>query len=305
MSHQPQRGTIFLEEAEVLNHEAYPGDQYLLRIQAPECAAAARPGSFVHLRCDPQLPMRRPISIMRADPKHGWVDLLYKAVGEGTRLLTRRQPGEFVSTLGPIGRPFEAHPERPRPLLIGGGVGMPPMIFLASQLRGAGDQAAWARPLAILGSEVPFPFAARPSQHLIPGLPAPVIAAMPLLDDWGIPSRLASLQGYPGCYDGYVTDLARHWLDTLDESARAEVEVFACGPHPMLAAVAGLARDFGLPCQVSLEEYMACGVGGCAGCVVQIDTPNGPAMKRVCVDGPVFDAYQVFSQQRLEVSRQH
>jgi dihydroorotate dehydrogenase electron transfer subunit len=294
MSRQPQRETIFLEEAKVLSHEGYPGEQYLLRILAPECAAAARPGTFVHLRCDPQLPMRRPISIMRVDPKEGWVELLYKAVGEGTRLLSRRRPGETVSTLGPIGRPFEIRPDRPRPLLIGGGVGMPPMIFLASGLRPGGNLAPWAKPLVILGSEVPFPFLPRPSQHLVSGLPAQAIAAMPLLDDWGIPSRLASLQGYPGCFEGYVTGLARHWLEALDGPTRAEVEVFACGPHPMLAAVACLAQDFDLPCQVSLEEYMACGVGGCAGCVVQVATPTGPAMKRVCVDGPVFDAYQVF-----------
>ena len=149
-------------------------------------------------------------------------------------------------------------------------------------------------PLAILGSEVPFPFQARPSQILVPGIPAGVIAAMPLLDDWGVPSRLASLQGYPGCFEGYVTELARVWLASLDAAALAEVEVFACGPHPMLEAVAALARGLGLPCQVSLEEIMACAVGGCAGCVVEVKTPEGPAMKRVCVDGPVFEAGQVF-----------
>jgi dihydroorotate dehydrogenase electron transfer subunit len=164
------------------------------------------------------------------------------------------------------------------------------MIFLADALR---REPAF-KPLVILGSEVPFPFQARPSQFLVPGLPADVIAAMPLLDDWGIPSRLASLQGYTGCFQGFVTDLARSWLGVLDTSALAEVEVFACGPHPMLAAVAALAREFSLPCQVSLEEFMACGVGGCAGCVVEVKTPEGPAMKRVCVDGPVFDALDIF-----------
>ncbi len=71
-------------------------------------------------------------------------------------------------------------------------------------------------------------------------------------------------------------------------------QVFACGPTPMLKAVAKLAREFDLPCQVALEEYMACGIGGCAGCTVLLQTPDGPAMKRVCVDGPVFDARQVY-----------
>jgi len=290
MTDQAHRDTIFLEDAEVLSQEAYPAEQYVLRLRAPECARLALPGSFVHLRCDPLLPMRRPLSIMRVSPEEGWVELLYKAVGEGTRLLAKRRPGELISVLGPVGHPFEPHPERPRTLLIGGGVGIPPMIFLADALR----RDRRFRPLALFGSEVPFPFRARPSQHLVAGLPAEAIAAMPLLDDWGVPSRLASLQGYAGCYSGYVTELAQHWIDSLDAAARAEVELFACGPHPMLAAAAALAREYALPCQVSLEELMACAVGGCAGCVVEARTPAGPAMKRVCVDGPVFDAYQVF-----------
>jgi dihydroorotate dehydrogenase electron transfer subunit len=284
------RDTVFLEDAEILSHEAHPAHQHVLRLWSPECAKHARPGSFVHLSCDPLLPMRRPLSIMRAKPSESWVELLYKAVGHGTRLLATKRPGERVSILGPIGRPFLVRAERSRPLLIGGGVGIPPMVFLADVLRY--DRSL--RPLAVLGSEVPFPFSPRPSQHLVPGVPPAVIAAMPLLDDWGIPSRLASLKGYPGCFQGYVTELAKRWVESLSQPERAEVEVFACGPHPMLEAVARLAKELDLPCQVSLEEFMACGVGGCAGCTVPVQTPQGLAMKRVCVDGPVFDARQVF-----------
>jgi dihydroorotate dehydrogenase electron transfer subunit len=118
---------------------------------------------------------------------------------------------------------------------------------------------------------------------------------MPLLEDWGIPSRLASSKGYPGCFEGHVTELARRWLESLTRIECSEVEVFACGPYPMLESVARLARELDLPCQVSLEEFMACAVGGCAGCTVQVETPDGVAMKRVCVDGPVFDARQLFS----------
>ena len=102
-----------------------------------------------------------------------------------------------------------------------------------------------------------------------------------------------ALAGFDGCYQGYVTELGREWLRGLDEAALREVEIFACGPTPMLKAAAALAQDFSLPCQVSLEEFMACAVGGCAGCVVQVNTASGPAMKRVCVDGPVFEAAAV------------
>jgi len=289
-SEKTHRDTIAVEDAKILSHEAHAGEQYVLRVEAPQIAASARPGSFAHIQCDRVKPLRRPISIMRASAKEGWVDFLYKAVGEGTRLLARRRVGEHLSVMGPIGVPFNIRAERPRPLLIGGGVGMPPMIFVAESLK---DNAHY-KPFVILGSEVPFPFQPRPSQILVPGMADGVIAAMPLLDDWGIPSRLASLQGFAGCHQGYVTDLARAWLESLDDQARAEVEIFSCGPHPMLEAVARLAREYDIPCQVSLEEFMACGVGGCAGCVVPVESDQGQMMKRVCVDGPVFDARQVF-----------
>jgi len=288
-ANRKHRDTIFVEDAPVIHQQSWPGEQYLLRLQAPQCAAHARPGSFAHLQCDPALPMRRPLSIMRVDAAAGWVDFLYKVVGRGTRALAGREAGDTVSIIGPIGMPFEPDQARPRTLLLGGGVGIPPMEFLADRLRQDGH---W-QPLVLMGSEVPFPFTAQPSRILVPGMPEAVIAAMPLLEDWGIPSRLASLQGYPGCYEGYITDLARYWLNALPPQALAEVSLFACGPQPMLAATAKLALEYDLPCQVSLEEYMACAVGGCAGCAVRINTPDGPAMKRVCVDGPVFEASAV------------
>lgn len=293
VKHPSTRSTISVENATVLNHTSHPGHQYHLRLRAPSIAAGARPGTFVHLRCDPALPMRRPMSIMRADPKAGWIEILYKAHGHGTRLLANRKAGEEISMIGPIGVPFKLGNYRRRPLLIGGGVGIPPMVFLAEHLR---TSKAELRPLVCMGSEVPFPFHPRPSQMLVPGVPEGTIAAMPLLEDWKIPSRLASCQGFAGCFDGLVTDLARHWLAALPDGERMDVEIFSCGPTPMLEAVARLAREFQLPCQVSLEEYMACGVGGCAGCAVPAITPEGPAMLRVCVDGPVFDAAMVFPQ---------
>lgn len=289
---RPHRGTIVLEDAVVLSQTAFDAAQYLLRLQSPRCAARATPGSFVHLRCAADLPMRRPLSIMRADAAAGWIEVLYKVVGSGTRALSLVQARQTLSVLGPIGHGFVPHPERPRVLAIGGGVGIPPMIFLAERLKSRTD-AGW-KPLVLMGSEIPFPFRARPSTMLIPGMPEAVIACMPLLDAWGVPSRLATLSGFAGCFDGYVTELARAWLSALPATALAETEIFACGPTPMLAASARLAREMHLPCQVALEEYMMCAVGGCAGCAVAVQTPSGAAMKRVCVDGPVFDAASVF-----------
>jgi len=290
---RPHRGTIFVEDAELLSQQEFPGRQFVIRLKAPKCAAAATPGSFAHLTCDPQLPMRRPLSIMRVDPRAGWVEILYKIVGPGLEALSKRPVGATLSVMGPIGHGFTLHAERPRTLLVGGGVGIPPMVFLAESLKSRSD-ARW-QPLVLMGSEIEFPFRARPSTIVVPGVPPEAIACMPLLDDWGVASRLATLAGFPGCFHGYVTDLAAHWLGSLDAKALAEVELFACGPTPMLQATARVARKFGVPCQVSLEEFMACAVGGCAGCAVPVVQSDGSlAMKRVCVDGPVFDANAVY-----------
>jgi dihydroorotate dehydrogenase electron transfer subunit len=286
------RGTLFLEQARVLSQLSHDAEQFVLRLAAPRCAAHARPGSFVHVRCDAALPMRRPLSIMRASAREGWIEILYKVVGPGLHALAARKAGDELSVLGPIGRPFAPHPERPRTLLVGGGVGIPPMVFLAERLREE-PRALW-KPLVLMGSEVPFPFRTRPSTLIVPGMPPAVIACMPLLEEWGIASRLASRADFPGCFPGFVTELADAWLASLSASELAQVEMFACGPTPMLEASAQLARRYGVPAQVSLEEFMACAVGGCAGCTVRVRTPQGPAMQRVCVDGPVFDAYTVF-----------
>ena len=284
------RGTIFLEEARIVSQLAYDAEQFVIRLGAPRCAAHAQPGSFAHLTCDVTIPMRRPLSIMRADAKAGWIEILYKVVGAGLHALAAKKAGDPISVLGPIGNPFLVHRQRPRALLIGGGVGIPPMVFLAERLK---EDRAY-KPLVLMGSEVPFPFRTRPSATVVAGMPAGTLACMPLLEEWGVPSRLASRADFAGCYSGFVTELAAEWLASLGPQELAEVEIFACGPTLMLKATAQLARQYGVPCQVSLEEFMACAVGGCAGCTVEVRTPQGSAMKRVCVDGPVFDAYTVF-----------
>lgn len=287
-THPAHRGTIALEDGVVLSQQAFPGDQFVIRLEAKKCASRAEPGSFAHLQVDDDIPMRRPLSIMRVDREAGWIEILYKIVGPGLAALSRRRAGDRLSVLGPIGKPFELHSARKKPLLIGGGVGIPPMVFLAECM-----PQDW-QPLVLMGSEIPFPFATRPSTILVPGIPEGVIATMPSLDEKGIAARLASRSGFPGCFAGFVTELASAWLSTLTPAGLAEVEIFACGPTPMLEAATRVAKRFDLPCQVSLEEFMACAVGGCAGCTVKVNTPAGPAMKRVCVDGPVFDGYSVF-----------
>ncbi|MGH8128080.1 MAG: dihydroorotate dehydrogenase electron transfer subunit [Gammaproteobacteria bacterium] len=287
----PERASIDQELATVRSHTRYPGSQHVLSLHAPQVAARAQPGSFVHVDCGREWLLRRPMSIMSADAEKGEIELLFKTVGHGTRTLAALEPGDPLDMIGPIGNAFTDISGHPTKLLLGGGVGIPPMIFYAETLVTAGAAAPWV----ITGSELPFPFATGPARLDLPGAPGSATHALQRLEARGIPNRLASLADLDGCFHGYVTGLAEALITALPAPQQREVALYACGPTPMLAAVAALARQLELPCQVSLEEYMACGVGGCAGCTVEVDTPSGAAMKRVCVDGPVFDAATVFT----------
>jgi dihydroorotate dehydrogenase electron transfer subunit len=154
---------------------------------------------------------------------------------------------------------------RPRRLLIGEGAGIGPTLFLAEQMRtapdgstddalaAAGTTTAW-KPLVLLGSDTPFPFRPRPSVIVVPGIPTGVIACMPLLEEWGIASRLASTADLPGCFEGSVTDLADAWLSSLSPTDLAEVAILSCGPPPMLESSAALARRYHVPHETSSPD---------------------------------------------------
>ncbi|MDQ6951564.1 MAG: dihydroorotate dehydrogenase electron transfer subunit [Mariprofundales bacterium] len=276
--------TIFEEQAEILANVSYPGDQFILRLHAPNSAQHAIAGQFVHLRCSEHLPLRRPLSIMQTDRERGTIDLLAKAVGDGTHALRDQPVGTKLPLLGPIGRGFDLSDPDKHYLCIGGGVGIPPMLFAALSLPDP------TRVLVLAGSEVPFPFALAPSTFLLPGIGGNTIMAIDSLEQRNIASRLASKAEIYGCFNGFVPQLAANHLLALDPTARAQRVLLACGPLPMLRAVADLGRQLQLPTQLSLEEYMACGIGGCAGCVVETEEHGQRYFRRVCVDGPVFNA---------------
>jgi dihydroorotate dehydrogenase electron transfer subunit len=169
-------------------------------------------------------------------------------------------PCEWLSSRTLLGRVAD----RPRRLLIGEGAGIGPTLLLAEQMRvtvpdtsvanaepiavppGVAPAARYL-PLVLLGSDTPFPFRPRPSVIVVPGIPTGIIACMPLLEEWGIASRLANTADLPGCFEGLVTDLADAWLGSLSPTNLAEVEILSCGPTPMLEATAALARRHNVP----------------------------------------------------------
>ncbi|NLN16495.1 MAG: dihydroorotate dehydrogenase electron transfer subunit [Firmicutes bacterium] len=235
---------------------------YRLTLSAPQVAADAQPGQFVHVRTVPPTSwdpfLRRPLSIHDCSREEGIIALLYEVVGRGTTLLSRLRPGDEVDLLGPLGRGFTLVPDR-RPVLVGGGLGLAPLLFLARRLREARQ-----RPVVLVGCR-------RGSD---------VVA----IDDFAALDckvEVATEDGSLGC-KGMVTTLAEKHLECEDA-------VYACGPRPMLAAIAGLCRGAGALLQVSLEEKMGCGIGACLVCACP--TPKGYA--RVCTDGPVFWAEEV------------
>lgn len=257
------------ESATVLLNRQVAEGFYLLRLEAPGIAATAEPGQFTSLRVSDQLVplLRIPLSFSAVDSQSGTVELLYEARGPKSRLLSQVRDQQTLSCLGPLGKGFAPPAAGQRVVLVGGGIGLPPLLFMGARLRQQGHH------------EVVLLAGARNAAKHLPL--ADLQAAVPQV-------RLATDDGSLG-HGGLVTELLAEELAVAPGSM-----VCTCGPHGMMAAVASLCRRRGVPCQVSLEEYMACGFGVCVGCVVETASGEGYGRyQRICVDGPVFDALQV------------
>jgi dihydroorotate dehydrogenase electron transfer subunit len=260
----------YLVEAELLENRALPQNNALLFFHAPQIASESLPGQFVMAapqsqQVVPSPLLKRALAIYSAgDPSPSSLSLLIKVVGEGTARLAVMNPGEKADLIGPLGNGFDlTAAEGKSNLLIVGGVGIASVYLLASELRRRGEQ-------------VTLVYGARTAADLI------------VLDDFrslGIEAVLCTNDGSTG-FRGYVTEGLE---DHLRRSPERGLNFYACGPEPMLKAVATLACRLDVPCQVSVEARMACGFGVCLGCSVQ----TRDAYRLACCDGPVFQASEL------------
>lgn len=259
------------EEGTILSQKEIVPGIFDLRLEAPDVAAEASAGQFVNLYLDdPARLLPRPISICGADPTEGTLRMVYRVSGPGTGTaeLSRMEPGRTLSLMGPLGNGFPlGQAGEGRVFLIGGGIGIPPLLQAAGELldlRGRSDHTD-----VILGYRDRNDFLARefePFGHV-------AIAT----EDGSLGTR------------GTVLDAIRA------ENLHADV-IFACGPKPMLAAVARYAAEEAIPCWISMEERMACGIGACLACVCRTKETDGHSNvrnRRVCKDGPVFRADEI------------
>ena len=231
---------------------------YELTLSAPTIARSARPGQFVEVTVPHSgALLRRPLGIAETSAEEGAIRIIYRVVGRGTELLAAAGAGEMISVLGPLGHGFNVTYRHP--LLVGGGMGLAPLLFFAAA-HGSSSILMGGRTKAELFWEALF----RPH----------VRAVHATTDDgsYGI--------------EGFVTALLPKLLQEGDYDA-----VAVCGPPIMMECVAQMTASFGLPCEVSLERRMACGLGACLSCAV--DTRSG--RRKVCKDGPVFSAEEVYS----------
>lgn len=259
---------------------------FQVRLRWPEAAGRFCPGQFMMLRVpqrtDPLL--GRPFAVWDVwtdgrDAPAG-VDVVYEVVGKVTGLMASLQAGDTLWAWGPLGNGFgPARPVR-RLVMVAGGIGLTPFLALAKQYRGLG-----------FGGQAAGPDRTGPEVELLYGVrSAPFLAAVDQFEAVGVRVRIATEDGTAG-HRGLVTELLPA---ALEGRTPAEVHVVACGPEPMLAAAAKIAAHYGVGCQVSLEQRMACGFGACFSCVARLRTPEGAwDYRRTCTDGPVFDARDV------------
>jgi dihydroorotate dehydrogenase electron transfer subunit len=262
-------------DAAVISNTRLSQDYSVLALAAPEIASLAEPGQFVMIKpsagVDPLL--RRPFSIFEILRDESGtptgISLLNKRIGAGTSRLYDAAPGNHVGCLGPLGRPFEPVPPPSEAWMVAGGVGLAPFVTLAEALR------ATATPARLF-------YGARTGSEL---------THVELFERLHVEPVLATEDGSRGAH-GYVTAPLEAALTATPRAT--EVRIYACGPTPMMRAVAKLAAAYGRRCDVSLEQVMGCGLGGCYSCVVLTRLPSGPPhFVRSCIDGPVFEATRV------------
>jgi dihydroorotate dehydrogenase electron transfer subunit len=260
-------------EAAVVENRRLSALYNVLVLNAPPIAAAALPGQFVMVKVnrstDPLL--RRPFSIfeiLQTDDGPA-ISILNKRTGTGTGLLYEARPGMALGCLGPLGRPFEPVPPPAEAWMVAGGVGLAPFLTLAMRLQG-------------LRTPTTLFYGARTAGELY---------YVELFERLGVHVVLSTEDGTRGT-EGLVTAPLADALSAA--SGNGEIRIYVCGPTPMMRAVAKLARQYTRPCDVSLEQVMGCGLGGCYSCVVLTRDPGRPPhFVRSCLDGPVFDAQRI------------
>jgi dihydroorotate dehydrogenase electron transfer subunit len=249
----------------VVRHEKLLEAVYYLTIKVPEIASVALPGQFVQARCSEGYAplLRKPLSIHEIDKQSETISLLYEVKGQGTKLLTNFKSGDTIDLIGPLGNGFTL-PQKGKSLLVGGGMGIAPLLPLAQKLMEQGHEFT-----TILG----FNDKER-------------VCRLKAFQEQG-QVIVATMDGSLG-EKGLVTKPLTRELETGKYST-----VYACGPEGMLKSVTYIAGKFEINCQVSLEAYMACGFGACLGCSCQTETLTGLTYSRVCTEGPVFNSKEV------------
>jgi dihydroorotate dehydrogenase electron transfer subunit len=259
---------MFEQETEIVYHDQVAENVFLVGLHAPQILDSAKPGQFVMLRVhsgiDPLL--RRPFSICGHRDKDILL-VLYKKVGQGTAILASKKKGEYLPILGPLGQGFHEPRDYEIPLLIGGGMGLAPLVFLAQSLK--------------MGEF-----------HLLAGFASkkdtfPLEQIIGSVENLSVSTEDGSLG-----MKGLVSDLFQEHLTSF-EGQRENLAVYACGPRPMLEQVVRMCMDKGVACQVSLETHMACGVGACLGCAVKASSRTGQVYYHVCTEGPVFNGEDI------------
>ncbi|WP_283170404.1 dihydroorotate dehydrogenase electron transfer subunit [Curtanaerobium respiraculi] len=259
-----QRAGLIDEQAILLENVQVGPELYVMTLESPRIAARLQPGQFTHVRIpgmEAHL-LRRPFSVYEAFPDRGTMDILYQVVGFGTEHLAQVEPGAVLDQIGPIGRPWDAPAGGDRLLAVAGGAGAPAVFMQVKATLEAGGSAD-----VVLGARTAEALVSHERYAALLGRDA-VCAT----DDGSF--------GHAGFATQPAADLLRRGSYT---------RAITCGPEPLMRKVAQAAAEAGVPCQISLERRMACGVGACLSCVVE----TAAGKKRACVDGPIFDAEQV------------
>lgn len=277
------------EKVKIINrYQAESNSDVIIRFSSIECSQIASAGMYIKIKSKNVL-IENLYQIMRVSKINKWLEILCDQNNAELNFSNFVKNNDPIILIGPSGNGFSFNNKKNISLLVGEGLGISPLIFLADEIKKTTKQ----KPILFFGSNDTFPYKYSPSKYIMKDFHPAVTASPNFIESMGFVSRLASKKNIPGCYNGNVTDLVEDWIKTLDLGQIKRTNIYACGTKKMLKNISIIARKYKIECQICILDHLGCSPGKCLCLINTEDKDKNKVVKKICDDGPVFSSEEI------------
>ena len=279
----------YTEKVKIINR--YQVENYsdvIIRLESEKYSKVAKSGMYINLKSNDNS-IKKHFQIMRVSKSGNWLEILCNSSTAEKIFGDSIKDNEELVLMSPRGNGFSLNHEKSIPLLIGEEAGIAPLVFLAEEIKKTTGQ----KPVIFFSSNNVFPFKYSPSRNIIKDFIPEVTASIDFLELMGFVSRLASKKYLPGCYNGYVYELAEEWLKSLALKKTKEIYIYACGKKVMLKNISLIAEKYNIDCQICILDHLGCNYDDCI-CLIDTQSKDKMIIEKICRDGPVFESKEVY-----------